>query len=158
MNSRSAGRRERSKGALVEAQIGGLYEAISAVTSELSLDAVLQKVADLSRGLVGASYSALGVLGPDGKLVQFITSGISKEARERIGNIPEGKGVLGVVLREGRTLRLPDLSRHAESVGFPPHHPAMKSFLGVPGLAQQTLISGDFLCKTDLCTKIRLDP
>lgn len=132
MNSRSAGRRERSKGALVEAQIGGLYEAISAVTSELSLDAVLQKVADLSRGLVGASYSALGVLGPDGKLVQFITSGISKEARERIGNIPEGKGVLGVVLREGRTLRLPDLSRHAESVGFPPHHPAMKSFLGVP--------------------------
>ena len=120
------------KGALVEAQIGGLYEAISAVTSELSLDAVLQKVADLSRGLVGASYSALRVLGPDGKLVQFITSGISKEARERIGNIPEGKGVLGVVLREGRTLRLPDLSRHAESVGFPPHHPAMKSFLGVP--------------------------
>ena len=132
MTNQSASRRERSSAAQVENQARDLYEAIAGLTSELSLDAVLQKVADLSRGLVGATYSALGVLGPYGKLVQFITSGISQEERERLGKLPEGKGVLGVVLREGKALRLADLSRHSESVGFPPHHPAMKSFLGVP--------------------------
>ena len=76
-------------------QGGRLYYAISALTSELSLDAVLQKVSDLSRELVGASYSALGVLGENDTLVQFITSGISQRGRERIGRIPEGKGCWG---------------------------------------------------------------
>ena len=110
----------------------GLYEAVWALTTELSLEVVLQKVADLSRELVGSSYSALGVLGEDGSLVRFITSGISVKGRERIGRPPEGKGVLGVVLREGQLLRLADISQHPESVGFPSHHPVMKSFLGVP--------------------------
>ncbi|MEK7807056.1 MAG: GAF domain-containing protein, partial [Chloroflexota bacterium] len=109
-----------------------LYEAVWTLTSELSLDVVLQKVADLSRELSGASYSALGVVGEDGKLVQFVTSGISQRGRERIGRIPEGKGVLGVVLKEGKPLRLADLTQHPASVGIPPYHPKMKSFLGVP--------------------------
>ncbi|MCI0846656.1 MAG: GAF domain-containing sensor histidine kinase [Chloroflexi bacterium] len=109
-----------------------LYDAISALTSELSLDAVLQNIADLSRELVGASYSALGVVGENDTLVQFITSGISKRGRERIGRIPEGKGVLGVVLRMGKPLRLADLNQHPEAVGLPQNHPMMKSFLGVP--------------------------
>ncbi len=110
----------------------GLYEAIWALTSELSLDGVLQKVADFSRELVGASYSALGVLGEEGRLVRFITSGISQRGRERIGRPPEGKGVLGVVIREGKPLRLKDLTQHPESAGVPSYHPRMKSFLGVP--------------------------
>lgn len=109
-----------------------LHEAIRSLTSELSLEMVLQKVADLSRELVSASYSALGMVGADGRLVRFITSGISQRGRDRIGRIPEGKGVLGVVLREGRPLRLADLTQYSESVGFPPYHPVMKSFLGVP--------------------------
>jgi signal transduction histidine kinase len=109
-----------------------LYEAVWTLTSELSLDVVLQKVADLSRELVGASYSALGVVGEDGKLVRFVTSGISQRGRERIGRIPEGHGVLGVVLKEGKPLRLADLTQHPASAGIPPFHPKMKSFLGVP--------------------------
>ena len=97
----------------------GLYEAIWALTSELSLNVVLQKVADLSRELAEASYSALGVLGDDGSLVRFITSGMSQQGRERIGRLPEGRGVLGVVLREAKPLRLADIAHHPESVGFP---------------------------------------
>ena len=93
---------------------------------------MLQKVVDLSRELVGASYSALGSMGAEGKLVQFITSGISRRGRDRIGRPPEGKGVLGTVLRQEKPLRLADLNQHPDSVGFPPHHPAMTSFLGVP--------------------------
>ena len=113
-----------------EAHGGSLYEAIRALTSELSLGAVLQSVADLSRELVGASYGALGVLGTEGKLVQFITSGISQGERDRIGRPPEGGGELGVVIRDGSPLRLKDIAKHPQSVGFPPNHPIMKSFLG----------------------------
>ena len=105
---------------------GNLYEAIRTLTSELSLDALLQKVADLSRELVGASYSALGVLGEDGTLVQFITSGINQRGMERIGRLPEGKGVLGVVLLEARPLRLADLA-HTVRVG------RWNKRLGLPG-------------------------
>ena len=108
------------------------YKAVSDLTSELSLEIVLQKVADLSRRLVGASYSALGVLGEDNTLASFITSGISQKARDRIGRTPEGRGVLGVVIRDGTLLRLRHIAQHPESTGFPPHHPKMTSFLGVP--------------------------
>tara|TARA_B100000315_G_scaffold255202_1_gene297991 strand:+ start:939 stop:2642 length:1704 start_codon:yes stop_codon:yes gene_type:complete len=115
-----------------EAPARSFPQAVWALTSELSLDVVLQKVVDLSRELVGASYSALGVLGREGELAQFVTSGISKRSRDRIGRPPEGKGVLGVVLFDGKPLRVQDLTQHPQSVGFPPHHPQMKSFLGVP--------------------------
>ena len=109
-----------------------LHEAIRTLTSNLSLDMVLQQVADLSKELVSATYSALGILGEDGSLVQFITSGISEAGRERIGDPPEGKGILGVVLREGQSLRLHDLTQHPDAGGFPDNHPTMRSFLGVP--------------------------
>ena len=92
----------------------------------------LQQVSDLSRELVSATYSALGILGEDGSLVQFITSGISQSGQDLIGDPPQGKGVLGVALKEGQPLRLHDLRQHPESAGFPAHHPPMKSFLGVP--------------------------
>ena len=123
----------------------GLYDAISALTSELSLDAVLQNIADISRELVGASYSALGVLGENDKLVQFITSGVSRRGRERMGRIPEGAGVLGVVIREGKPLRLADLNQHPEAAGLPQNHPRMKSFLGVPISYQGRMLGNLYL-------------
>ncbi|MQG54484.1 MAG: GAF domain-containing sensor histidine kinase [SAR202 cluster bacterium] len=110
----------------------GLHEAIRTLTSNLSLEMVLQQVADLSRELVSATYSALGILGEDGSLVQFITSGICQSGRGLIGDPPEGKGILGIVLNEGQSLRLHDLNQHSETAGFPANHPPMKSFLGVP--------------------------
>ena len=132
MASGPSSRGEASGRPLDQNQGRNLYDAISALTSELSLDAVLQMATDLSRELVRASYSALGVLGEDGKLVQFITSGITQRGRNRIGRIPEGQGVLGTVLRHDMPLRLKDLEAHPDSVGVPPNHPRMKSLLGVP--------------------------
>ncbi|MBC8281131.1 MAG: GAF domain-containing sensor histidine kinase [Chloroflexi bacterium] len=109
-----------------------LHEAIRTLTANLSIEAVLQQVADLSRELVSATYSALGILGEDGRLIQFITSGISQPERELIGEPPIGRGVLGVVLKEGQSLRLHDINQHPASTGFPANHPPMNSFLGVP--------------------------
>jgi signal transduction histidine kinase len=94
---------------------------------------VLQQVTDTALDLIGARYAAIGVLSPDGRTLEsFTTSGISAAAREQIGAAPRGHGLLGVVVREARVIRLPDLARHPDSFGFPPHHPVMHSFLGVP--------------------------
>jgi signal transduction histidine kinase len=83
--------------------------------------------------VLGARYAALGVLGEDGQsLVEFVTSGIDESTRQRIGEPPRGRGLLGAVIREGRPIRSSDINRHPQRYGFPPHHPAMTSFLGVP--------------------------
>jgi signal transduction histidine kinase len=110
-----------------------LVEAGIALTSELSLDAVLQKLVDAAAGLTGAQYAALGVLEPSGdRLERFVTSGISEEARAAIGDLPHGRGILGVLIRDPEPLRLHDLGDDPRSVGFPPNHPPMHTFLGVP--------------------------
>ena len=109
-----------------------VYEAALAVASEINLETVLQRIVDLAREVVPARYAALGVANKDGKLEQFLVSGISDEARERIGTLPEGHGLLGVLVREGRPLLVPDIAADPRSVGFPQHHPPMKSLLGVP--------------------------
>lgn len=109
-----------------------IHEAALAVTSELSLPKVLQKIVHLSRDLAGASYAALGVPGPDGKLERFLVSGMSEEETSKIGQWPLGKGLLGEIMKHGRTIRLRDLREHPRSVGFPEDHPHMTSFLGVP--------------------------
>lgn len=113
-------------------QLDALDEVILSISSELDLDAVLQRIVDLARALVGARYCALGIVGPDGFLSDFIISGISQTEREAIGDPPRGHGILGLLVREQRSLRMPDLSKHPQSIGFPPHHPPMTSFLGVP--------------------------
>ena len=103
------------------------------LTSELSLEGVLQQVADLARELLSARYAAIGVLAEDGRtLSSFTTSGISPEAGKNIGSPPEGRGVLGLVIREARPIRLKDITEHPEAHGLPPNHPIMKTFLGVP--------------------------
>ena len=104
-----------------------------AIFSRHDLEHVLQQVVDAAREVVGARYAALGVLGEDRKsLVQFVTSGLDEATREKIGDLPRGRGLLGHVIQEGTPVRTGDINRHAERFGFPPHHPPMKSFLGVP--------------------------
>lgn len=114
------------------AQLAALNDAGLSLASELSLEAVLQKVVDLSRGVVQAKYGALGVLNERGEIQQFVTSGITPEERARIGAPPKGEGLLGVIMREGKPVRVADIASDRRSAGFPPHHPPMRSLLGVP--------------------------
>ncbi|HEY5144296.1 MAG TPA: GAF domain-containing protein, partial [Solirubrobacteraceae bacterium] len=104
-----------------------------ALTSELDLDAVLDLVLAAARDLTNARYAALGVLDEDRRrLCQFLTSGVDDETRRAIGDLPSGHGILGLLIDEPRPLRLEDASAHPRSYGFPPGHPEMRTFLGVP--------------------------
>jgi signal transduction histidine kinase len=109
-----------------------LDRATRAIAGELDLDRVLQLIVDSARDLVGARYAALGIVDDAGAIERFITSGISPELRARIGPVPQGHGLLGTIIRDGVTLRIPDIARHPDSYGFPPHHPDMHSLLGLP--------------------------
>ena len=110
-----------------------LVDAGIALSSELSLDALLQRLVETAAELTGARYAALGVIDRTGSgLERFLTTGIDAETREAIGELPRGRGVLGVLIREATTLRLDEVSADPRSVGFPPNHPPMTSFLGVP--------------------------
>jgi signal transduction histidine kinase len=102
------------------------------VAAELSLDAVLKKVVDQARNLVGARYGALSVINDQNRIETFLTSGITPQQRQAIGPPPVGHGLLGVVLYEGQSLRMRDLSQDPRSQGFPPNHPPMHSLLAVP--------------------------
>ncbi|SUA43606.1 sensor histidine kinase [Nocardia africana] len=113
-------------------QMDGLVEAMLAVTATLNLDDTLRTIVHAAMSLVGARYGAVGVVGPDGDLARFIHEGIDAETVTRIGHLPRGRGVLRVTLDDPKPLRLNDLGRHPESVGVPPQHPPMHSFLGVP--------------------------
>ena len=109
-----------------------LYSANVDISSLTSLDATLDKIVEHARTLVGAKYGALSVVGDDGHIKSFITSGITKAEREAIGPPPVGRGVLGVVLHEGQRLSLEEIGKHPRSVGFPAHHPMMHTLLAVP--------------------------
>ena len=123
-----------------------LIVATSALITELSLDGVLQRVVQVAAEVIGAHYAAIGVLAPDGRVLEsFTTFGISDEDRQRIGPLPRGHGILGLVIREARPIRLPDLTRHPDSYGFPPHHPPMRSFLGVPIVGRRGVFGNLYL-------------
>ena len=110
-----------------------LLESGIALSSELSLEALLRKVIETAVELTGARYGALGVIDKTGTgLEQFITVGIEPELQAAIGDLPLGRGILGVLIRDRKTLRLHDLTLDPRSVGFPPNHPPMRAFLGVP--------------------------
>ncbi|MDP9367907.1 MAG: GAF domain-containing sensor histidine kinase [Chloroflexota bacterium] len=134
-----------------------LHEAGVAIVGELALDAVLQRVVDQARDLVGARYGALSYLRDEGGIAAFLTSGITDEERARIGPIPEGHGLLGVVLTEGQRLRLPDLGRDPRSVGFPPHHPPMRSLLAVPILSQGKVLGNLYLTEKNAAPEFDMD-
>ncbi|WP_197416183.1 GAF domain-containing sensor histidine kinase [Mycobacterium sp. GA-1199] len=113
-------------------RLDGLVDAMLVVTSGLELDQTLRTIVHTAIELVDAQYGALGVRGHDHELVEFIYEGIDESMRERIGHLPEGRGVLGVLIDDPKPIRLDNISHHAASVGFPPHHPPMRTFLGVP--------------------------
>lgn len=113
-------------------RLDGLIDAILAITSGLKLDATLRAIVHTAAELVDARYGALGVRGYDHRSVEFVYEGIDEETRHLIGSLPEGRGVLGALIEEPKPIRLDDISRHPASVGFPLHHPPMRTFLGVP--------------------------
>ncbi|MEU2305944.1 sensor histidine kinase [Streptomyces misionensis] len=114
-------------------RVHSLLEAVLSVGRELELEQVLHSIVEAAAALVDAEYAALGVIGPDGTtLAAFHTVGLSEERIHRIGPYPEGHGILGELIRHPEPLRLPKISEHPASYGFPPGHPPMNTFLGVP--------------------------
>ena len=122
---------------LTDERLEQLLEVGRAIVSELDPEAVFRRVLDAARDLTGAKYAALGVLNEDKSgLERFVHSGIDEETRREIGPLPRGRGVLGELIRDPRPLRLPDVSAHPRSYGFPPAHPEMRTFLGTPVLVR----------------------
>ncbi len=115
-----------------QGRLRALLQANAVVGSELNLPAVLRRIVDAARDLVGARYAALGVVAGDGTLEQFVHVGMEPEAVTRIGHLPRGHGILGHLIRHPEPVRLDDLSAHPASIGFPAEHPPMGTFLGVP--------------------------
>ena len=110
-----------------------LLDAVTAISTDLDLGRVLTRIVESATELTGARYGALGVIGGgEGGLVEFVTTGIDRQTRERIGDLPAGRGILGLLIEQPETLRLDDLGAHPSSYGFPPEHPPMRTFLGVP--------------------------
>jgi signal transduction histidine kinase len=127
----------------------GVIDAFDAATRAIaglqSVDDVLQIIVDQVRPLVGARYAALGIATPDGTIERFITSGIDPGERARIGDLPHGRGILGLIIREGRAIRIRDITTDPRRFGFPPNHPPMHSFLGVPVTVQGRSIGNLYL-------------
>ena len=122
-----------------------LLDAVTAIASDLDLRSVLSRIVEAATQLTGAAYGALGVIGADGSLVEFVTTGIDPETRAAIGDLPRGRGILGLLIDEPEALRLPDLSAHPKSTGFPPNHPPMTTFLGVPVRIRGTVFGNLYL-------------
>lgn len=125
-----------------------LVAATPALITEVSLDGVLQRAVEVAAQVIGARYAAIGVLASDGRTLEhFTTYGVDPERAARIGAPPRGHGILGLVIREGKPIRLPDLSKHPDSSGFPPHHPPMRSFLGVPVFGSRAVFGNLYLAE-----------
>jgi signal transduction histidine kinase len=122
-----------------------LLEAVTAISSDLDLRSVLTRLVEAATQLTGAKYAALGVIGGDGLLVEFVTTGLSEEERRLIGDLPRGRGILGLLIHEPEAIRMPELAAHPASVGFPPHHPPMDTFLGVPVRIRGTVFGNLYL-------------
>jgi signal transduction histidine kinase len=134
-----------------ESRLRALFEAGVAISSELSLDAVLQRLVEVAAELTGARYAALGVIHGNGaELERFLTHGIDAETHAAIGALPRGRGILGALIHDAKPLRLHDLSDDSRSVGFPPNHPPMRTFLGVPILLRGVAYGNLYLTEKEL--------
>jgi signal transduction histidine kinase len=127
-----------------------LVETGIAINSELSLDGVLERIVEAAASVTGAHYAALGVIDRSGTgLERFVTHGMTDEVEKEIGDLPHGGGILGVLIRDAHNLRLHNLSEHPRSVGFPPGHPPMHTFLGVPILLRGVAYGNLYLTEKD---------
>lgn len=126
-------------------RLRALLDAVVGIATDLDLRGTLERIAEAACRLAGARYGALGVIGQDGKLVEFITYGISPEQHAAVGDVPTGKGVLGMLIADPRPVRMRDVTRHPQSSGFPPHHPSMRGFLGVPILIRDQVFGNLYL-------------
>lgn len=129
----------------IEARLVALHRASLELVSDLTLDIVLDRIVHLAREQAGARYAALGVLDDKGKLVQFIPVGMTADEMRKMAHPPIGLGLIGAIARERRTIRIPEISMDDRSVGFPPNHPPMTSFLGVPILSGNRLLGQIYL-------------
>ncbi|SCF49799.1 Histidine kinase-, DNA gyrase B-, and HSP90-like ATPase [Micromonospora carbonacea] len=128
-------------------RLRALLDAVVGIGTDLDLRSTLQRIVAAACELVGAKYGALGVIGPDRLLHDFITHGIDAELHAKIGDLPHGRGVLGLLIDEPRPVRMPDITRHPKSYGFPPHHPPMHSFLGVPVRIREQVFGNLYLAE-----------
>ena len=113
-------------------RLRALLDAVVGIASDLDLRSTLQRIVAAACSLADARYGALGVIGPDRRLVEFVTCGLTPEQHAAIGDLPTGRGVLGLLIEQPRPVRLADVTRHPRAHGFPPGHPVMRTFLGVP--------------------------
>ena len=135
-----------TEAARVRERFERVLAAAIAISAEHSLAAVLQRVVDSAREVVGARYAALGVLDEGGgSLVAFVTSGVTEDVRQRIGALPHGRGLLGALIRDARPLRTADIGAHPLRHGFPANHPPMHSFLGVPIVSRERVFGNLYL-------------
>jgi signal transduction histidine kinase len=123
----------------------GLIEAGLVLASEIDLDALLQRIVEVAAEITGARYAALGIIGDDRRIHTFITHGITAEERAAIGDPPTGHGMLGLLIEEAHPLRVRDIASDPRSGGFPPNHPPMHSFLGVPVRARGRVFGNIYL-------------
>ena len=128
-----------------QGRLRGLLAANRAITADLTLPTVLRRIVEAGCQLVRARYGALGVLAPNGGLAEFVHVGLDEQTAARIGHLPEGKGLLGALIDDPRTIRLRSIEDDPRSVGFPPHHPPMTSFLGVPVLVRGKVFGNLYL-------------
>jgi|SRR5581483_9371367 signal transduction histidine kinase len=129
-----------------QAQLNALSEAVRMITSELSLDRVLKRIAEIAANLVNARYAALGVPNDEGGMDQFHTYGMTDTQIEQMDHFPLGRGLLGLLLTQPETLRLDDMRDDPRSAGFCEHHPPMTSFLGVPIISKGQHLGSLYLC------------
>jgi len=126
-------------------RMAALDEATRAITSVLDLETVLQLIVDRVRDLAEAGYAALGIVDMQGQIDRFITSGLDRAERARMGDPPRGRGLLGLIIREGRSYLIPDIATDPRRAGFPPGHPTMHSFIGVPVVVRGTPVGNLYL-------------
>ena len=145
--------RARSRAERSERQLTALDQAVRGIGGVLDVDRVLQSITDHVRELVDAQYAALGIVDAEGAIERFITSGLTAEERARIGDLPRGHGLLGLIIRENRTYRIPDIATHPRRYGFPPNHPEMHSFLGMPITTKQQVVGRLYLTNKEGSTE-----
>lgn len=127
------------------ARLRDLVEGAAAVAGQTDLQAILATTVEIAMDLTGAPHAALGVVGAHGGLIDFVHAGLDPDAAKTIGSPPQGRGLLGLISREGRTIRVDHVTGHPDSSGVPPHHPAMDAFLGVPVKAGPSLFGNLYL-------------